>query len=104
MGEMKDLREIVDKVQKVDDGVNSLIIPLLKDTIADSNRHNKRLFISNIILAIVILVISITAMILTVYQNNKYADFLSQFEFESETIYQDTNDYSDINSGIVINK
>lgn len=98
MGEMKDLREIVDKVQKVDDGVNSLIVPLLKDTIADSNRHNKRLFISNIILTIVILVISITAMILTVYQNNKYADFLSQFEFE-ETVYQETSDSSSINIG-----
>ena len=33
-----------------------------------------------------------------------YAEFLSQFEFESETVYQETNDYSDINSGITITK
>lgn len=101
---MRDLEEIVEKVQKVDDGVNSLIVPLLKDTIADSNRHNKRLFISNIILTIVILVIAVTSMILVAYQNKQYADFLSQFEFESETIYQETNDNSDINDGIRIMK
>jgi len=94
---MKDLKEVVEKVQQVDDGVNNLIIPLLKDTIADSNRHNKRLFILNIILSISILAIAIFSQLLVAYQNTKYAEFLSQFEFESE-VYQDfdTSDSSQI--------
>lgn len=100
---MKDLEEIVDKVRGVEDGVNNLVVPLLKDTIADSNRHNKRLFISNIVLIIVTLVISIASMIIIAYENNRYADFLSQFEFESE-VYQETNDSSNINDGIRIMK
>lgn len=100
---MRDLNEVVEKVKDVEDGVTNLIVPILKDTIADSNRHNKRLFISNIILTLAMLFISVSALILTVYQNNKYADFLSQFEFE-ETVYQETTDSSSINSGINITK
>lgn len=101
---MKDLDEVVEKVKNVEDGVTNLIVPLLKDTIADSNKHNKRLFISNVVLIIVCLAISLSAMILVAYQNDRYAEFLEQFEFESETVYQTTNDNSDINSGIKIMK
>ena len=100
---MRDLRDIVDKVKQVDKGVNNLIVPLLKDTIQDSNRHNKRLFISNAVLTIVVLLIAISAMVLVAYQNDKYAKFLSQFDVQ-ETIYQETSDNSVINSGINITK
>lgn len=100
---MRDLKEIANKVKKVDDGVNNLIVPLLKDTIADSNQHNHRLFVSNACLTIVVLVISIIAMTLVVYQNNKYTEMLSQYDF-GETIYQETNDNSNIGSGINITK
>ena len=103
---MKELNEVVEKVKQVDDGVNNIIVPLLKDTIADGNRHNKRLFILNIFLTISILIITIFSLVLVMIQNQKYADFLSQFEFEGEsnTIYQSTNDYSNINDGIRIMK
>ena len=101
---MKDLDEVVEKVKNVEDGVTNLIVPLLKDTIKDSNQHNKRLFISNISLIVVILVVGIAAMLLSAYQNNKYIDFLSQFEFETDAIIQKTNDYSNINDGIKIMK
>lgn len=101
---MKDLKEIVEQVKGVDEGINNLIVPLLKDTIADGNRHNKRLFILNVILVISMLIISIYSQFLVMEQNKKYADFLSQFEFESDTIYQSTNDNSDINDGIRIMK
>lgn len=101
MGEMKDLKEVFENAQK-EDGVN-MIVPLLKDTIADSNRHNKRLFISNVILTLIVLIISIASMVLVAVQNKQYADFLSQFEYE-ETVYQETTDNSNINDGIRIMK
>lgn len=100
---MKDLEEVVEKVKGVEDSVANLIVPILKDTIKDTNQHNKRLFIMNIVLAIALLLVSIGAMILVAIQNQKYADFLSQFEFE-ETVYQETSDNSNINSGINITK
>jgi hypothetical protein len=103
MGEMKDLEEVVQKVKGVEDGVANLIVPILKDTIKDTNQHNKRLFIMNIVLAVALLLVSIGAMVLVAIQNQKYADFLSQFEFE-ETVYQETSDNSNINSGINITK
>ena len=94
---MKDLKEMVDQLN------DNALVPLLKDTIADNNRHNKRLFITNIVLSLVVLIIAIASMILVSLQSKQYADFLSQFEFE-ETVYQETNDNSNINSGISINK
>ena len=100
---MKDLNEVVEQVKGVDQGINNLIIPLLKDTIEDGNRHNKRLFILNVILAISLLVVSIYSQFLVMEQNKKYAEFLSQFEFE-ETVYQETADSSTINDGIRIMK
>lgn len=103
MDGMRDLKEIVNKVKQVDNGVNNLIVPLLKDTIADSNQHNRRLFVSNACLTIVVLVVSIIAMTLVVYQNNKYTEFLSQYDF-GETVYQETSDNSSIGSGINITK
>lgn len=102
MEQMKDLKEIVDKVKQVDDGVNNLIVPLLKDTISDSDRHNERLSNSNRTLAIVILVISVLAMALFVYQNNRYADILSKYDFGDTSVYQNTSDNSN-NSGGGVN-
>ena len=101
---MRDLNEVVEQVKGVDEGINNLIVPLLKDTIEDGNRHNKRLFILNVILAIALFAVSIVSQVLVMEQNKKYADFLSQFEFESDTIYQTTNDNSGINDGIRIMK
>lgn len=100
---MKDLSEVVEKVKGVEDGVANLIVPILKDTIEDTNQHNRRLFIMNVILAVALLVVSLGAMLLVAYQNERYAEFLSQFEFE-ETVYQETSDNSNINSGINITK
>lgn len=100
---MKDLSEVVEKVKGVEDGVANLIVPILKDTIQDANEHNRRLFIMNVILAVALLVVSLGAMFLVAYQNERYAEFLSQFEFE-ETVYQGTSDNSNINSGINISK
>ena len=96
---MKDLDEVVNKVKNVEDGVTNLVVPLLKDTIKDNNIHNKRLFISNISLIVVILVVGIAAMLLSAYQNNKYIDFLSQFDV-AQNIYQETSDNSSITRGI----
>lgn len=101
MDGMKDLREIVDKVKQVDDGVNNLIVPLLKDTIQDSDRHNERLSNAIRTLAIVILIISVLAMALFVYQNNRYADIISRYDF-GDTVYQNTSDNSS-NSGGGVN-
>ena len=105
---MKDLNEIVAQVKNTEENVNNLIVPLLKDTISDTNRHNKRLFILNVILSISILVIALFSQVLVAIQNQKYADFLSQFEFESEqTTYTQDLDSTDggnaiINSGITV--
>lgn len=103
MEQMRDLKEIVDKVKQVDDGVNNLIVPLLKDTISDSDRHNERLSNAVRSLAIVILIITVLAMGLFAYQNNRYADIISRYDF-GDTVYQSTSDNSNINSGINITK
>lgn len=99
------LDEVYKEVKNVDDGINAILVPILQDTIADGNRYNKRMFIITVISLIVIVVIGVTSLILMYTQNQKYQEFLSQFDFETtETIYQDTDDNSIINDGININK
>ena len=99
------LNEVYKEVKSIDDGINSILVPILQDTIADGNRYNKRMFIITIISLVVIAVIGITSLILIYNQNQKYQDFLNQFDFETtETVYQDTDDNSIINDGININK
>lgn len=99
------LDKVFNEVKEMDKGVNTMLIPILQDTIADGNRHNKRMFIVSILALVVVAVVTVTSLFLIYKQNQKYQEFLSQFEFEStETVYQDTDDNSVINDGITINK
>lgn len=100
---MKDLTEVVDKVKGVEDGVNNLIIPILKDSIKDGNNHNKRLFVINIMLVVAIMIISVTSLVLITEQNDKYIEFMEQYDITS-SVYQETSDSSTINDGIRVIK
>lgn len=100
---MKDLEELVGKVKNAEDGITSLIIPILKDSIKDGNQHNKRLFVINMMLVLAIMVISVASMIIIARQEDRYAEFLKEFDFDN-TIYQATSDNSNINDGIRIMK
>lgn len=104
MSEKESMYDILNEVKNVDTGINTMLVPILKDTIQDSNKHNKRLFIMLIISMVMVLCISIFSIYLVYKQNIKYQEFLSQFDFETETIYQQTDDNSDINSGINITR
>lgn len=101
--EKENMTSILNEVKQVDNGINDLLIPLLRDTIQDGNRHNKRMFTSNIILAVLLFIAIMVSSILLYKQNVKYQEFLSQFDFETE-VYQDTDDNSIINSGINLNR
>ena len=105
---MKDETELLNiskQIAGVENGMNEMIIPLLKDTIEDSNKKYTKIFIAFIITLIILLVVVICSLVLIYKQNIKYQEFLSQFDFETtETVYQDTDDNSNINSGIMYNK
>lgn len=103
MNEKESMYDILNEVKNVDTGINNMLIPILKDSIQDSNKHNKRLFIIIIILTVIILAMSLFFGFLIYKQNIKYQEFLSQFDFKSE-VYQDTDDNSTINSGINYNR
>ena len=97
----KELKDVLKEIKTVDDNVQAIIEPLLKDTISDYKKvYNKLIFV------IVLLILGLMGTILYYThelskQTDKYNEFLSQFEFESdEYIYQETDDYSVINSGI----
>ena len=103
----RNLSEFVEEVKKVENGVTEMMIPILKDSILDYKVIYKKMF------AIIILLIMISSGVIgylsyLLYKaNNKYAEFVNQFEFESEYIQQvDTSDSSSatINDGIKVNK
>jgi len=87
------------KMNDINSEINKILIPLLQDNVAYSNKQNKRLFIICMFMLIIILVVSVYSGFLVYKQNIKYQEFLSQFEFETE-VYQQTDDNSSINSGI----
>ena len=107
--DMKNLNDIAKQIKDVESGVNNMIIPLLKDTISDANNHNKRMFIIVIICLIIIALLGVFAQLEIAKQSKDYADFLSQFEFETvgdigQTINADNGSNATINDGINIHK
>jgi hypothetical protein len=98
------VKDLLKEIKTVDDNVSGIIVPMLKDSIGDYKK-----IIDKLIAIIIVLIIGLVGVIgytsyLIYSQNAKYNEFLSQFEFESdETIYQDTDNNSIINSGINFN-
>ena len=88
MNEEQNLKELVKQIKGVDDGINSMIIPMLKDTINDYKKTFNKMIIIVILLIACLLGTVCYSQFLIYKQNKEYKEFLSQFEFESE-VYQD---------------
>ena len=97
-----DNEELLKQMRDVDKGINTIIVPILKDTIEDYKKTFNKMVAIIIILIIGLLGVISYSQYLIYKQNDKYNEFLSQFEFESD-VYQHTDDNSTINSGITIN-
>ena len=106
MDKKENLNEVLNQVNNVNDGINNMIIPILKDTIKDGNKHNTKLFIFAICELVVILITVITSIFIVYKQNEKYKEFLSQFDFGEETVYQDldTHQGGDISNSSINNE
>ena len=110
--------DIIKELKQLDNNVNDVIVPLLKDTI-----EKKKKIVFKLIFVVILLIFAITG--ISVYAQitiskqidkfnksyesmlNKYNEFLSQFEFEDSTIYQNaTSNEGDtvINDGIKYNE
>lgn len=98
-----ELNHVLNGVKNVDTEIHKILIPILKDTISDTNMHNKRLFILIVGLLFTLLVTVIFSISIVYQQTIKYHEFLNEFDFETE-IYQETDNNSTINSGINVNK
>ena len=96
--------KVVKEIKEVDNNVSNVIVPILRDTVADYRKVVNKQFVLIIILVIVIAFLSGLGFYIIHKQAKEYKEFLSQFDFESDTsIIQDTDDNSSINSGININ-
>lgn len=106
MSEEKNLQSIIKEIKGLDEGINSMIVPMLKDTINDYKKTFNKMVIIIVILIIGLLGVIGYSQYLIAKQNDKYNEFLSQFEFESDETYQtiDGGDGSNstINDGIEV--
>ena len=97
--EEKKAKQIIDEVKNIDNNVTSIIVPLLKDTIED---YRKIVF--KLVIVIILMIFGIIG--ISIYGIYQYNDFLSQFEYESDEVYQtiDSGDGSNstINDGITV--
>lgn len=100
----ENLNDVIKQIKGVEDGINSMIVPMLKDTINDYKKTFNKLIIIIILLIFGLLGTICYSQYLIAKQNDKYNEFLSQFEFESSETYQtiDGGDGSNstINDGI----
>ena len=105
MSEQKSHAEnILKEIKGIDNNVTNVIVPILRDTISDYRKVVNKLIVIIVILIVAIASLGTVGYIVIANEVEKYNEFLSQFEFESEdTIYQETTDNSIINSGININ-
>lgn len=107
---MKNLNELAIQIKNVENGVNNMVVPLLKDSIKDTNMHNYRLFILCIILIISMLIVGVYSQFLVATQNKKYTEFLDQFDYgpSDSTYIQDLDTTNGgnaiINSGIRVSE
>lgn len=104
----ENLEEVLSKIKNLDNGINTMIVPMLKDSISDYKKIINKLIIVIVMLICGLVGVGIYSQILLDKQNEKYSEFLSQFEFESEEIYQDIDagdgSNSTINDGIQFTK
>lgn len=92
--EEKNAKQIIDEINKIDNNVTSILVPMLKDTVKDYSKIIFRL--------IIIIIIMILGMVGTsIYSVYQYKDFLSQFEYDSEEVY--TQDLDTGEGGDIIN-
>ena len=100
--EDNNMQDILNQVKNVDIGINNMLIPILQDTIRDGNRHNKRMFISYLIIIIILSILLAISIYFIYKQNTQYQEFLSQFEFESEYIQDfDATDGGNISNSTI---
>lgn len=105
MKDEKNLSNIVEQMKSVDENINKTIIPLLKDTISDYKKTFAKMIAVIIILIIALIGVVFYSEYMISKEAEKYAEFLKQFEFESEEyVYQKTDDNSIINDGINIQR
>ena len=102
----RNLNEVVNQIKGVENGIEGIIIPLLKDTISDYKKTANKLFIVIIMILVILSGTIIYSLNLIYRQNVKYQEFLSQFEFGEDTVYQDldTTDGGDITNTSIENK
>lgn len=100
MNEEKNLQNIIKQIKGLDDGINSMIVPMLKDTINDYKKTFNKMVVIIIILIIGLLGVIGYSQYLIAKQNDKYNEFLSQFEFEGESHeYDYTQDLDSTDGG-----
>ena len=112
----KNAEEIVNEIKQLDNNLNGVVVPMLKDTIADYRKIVFKLIIIIMLLIFGIIGVSVYSQTIISKQIEKfnsfsnemikkYNDFLSQFEYETEEhVYQETDGNSVINSGINYNE
>lgn len=104
----KEVNNVIKGIKDIDNNVTGVLVPILKDTVADYRRIVFRLIIVIVLLIAGLIGTGVTAQVIISKQIEKYNDFLSQFDYESDeyTYEQDTtatDGDSIVNSGINVN-
>lgn len=88
----ENVNNVLKEIKDIDNNVTGVLVPILRDTVADYRKIVFKLILTIVFLIVGIIGVSISAQVIISQQIDKYNDFLSQFDFEMEgetTITQD---------------
>ena len=100
------LEKAIQTITGVDENIQGVLVPLLRDTINDYRKVTTKLVMLLVLTIVLLGGVIVYSQFLLAEQADKYNEFFSQFEFEYSDVYQDIltgDNYSGdaiINNGI----
>lgn len=97
------LEKAIQTITGVDENIQGVLVPLLRDTINDYRKVTTKLVMLLVLTIVLLGGVIVYSQFLLAEQANKYNEFFSQFEFEYSDVYQENITGSEYSGDAIIN-
>ena len=97
------LEKAIQTITGVDENIQGVLVPLLRDTINDYRKVTTKLVMLLVLTIVLLGGVIVYSQFLLAEQADKYNEFFSQFEFEYADVYQDVTTGDEYSGDAIIN-
>lgn len=97
------LEKAIQTITGVDENIQGVLVPLLRDTINDYRKVTTKLVMLLVLTIVLLGGVIVYSQFLLAEQADKYNEFFSQFEFEATEYYQETITGDNYSGDAIIN-